>query len=516
MKWLNVYRIRLVSVGFIAAIVLGCVELANGATITVGPELGCDFDTIQAGINAASDGDTVLVASGEYVIIEPITFRGKAITVQSETGQDETTIRMGTPADTNRGSVVVFENNETAASVLIGFTITGGKGGFYFPSANAFGAGGIFFNASSGTVRDCAIVQNSTEYGGGVTCAYACSPTLINCSIAENSAAKDGGGVHVVFEASLTLTNCTIRGNSAKATAFPTGLGGGLCCYENSLLTMINCTITANSAGFSSGGVFCGPTSSVTMTHCTITSNTSQRWSGAMECAHGSAILTNCLIARNTATSGCGGVACAWTDGSMTISNCSIWGNKAGQSSGGIAIWQGSTATVTNSIIWGNEAPNGHEISVEDPGSTLTIAYSNLAGGQAEVPLQGNSILNWGEGNIDADPCFADTDEDDFYLKSQAGRWDPKSQTWVQDTVTSSCIDAGDPMSPIGWEPFPNGGFVNMGAYGYTLEASKSYFGEPICETIVAGDINGDGQVNRTDLEIMALHWTDDEPLSLP
>jgi hypothetical protein len=55
-----------------------------------------------------------------------------------------------------------------------------------------------------------------------------------------------------------------------------------------------------------------------------------------------------------------------------------------------------------------------------------------------------------------------------------------------------------------------------MGAYGGTTEASKTYFGEPVCETIVAGDINGDGQINRADLEIMALHWTDDVPLPLP
>ena len=71
-------------------------------------------------------------------------------------------------------------------------------------------------------------------------------------------------------------------------------------------------------------------------------------------------------------------------------------------------------------------------------------------------------------------------------------------------------------MSPINLEPFPNGGFVNMGVYGGTSETSKSYFGEPICETIVSGDINGDGQVNRADLEIIALHWTDDEPVPLP
>ena len=95
-------------------------------------------------------------------------------------------------------------------------------------------------------------------------------------------------------------------------------------------------------------------------------------------------------------------------------------------------------------------------------------------------------------------------------------RWDPDSQTWVQENVTGPCIDTGDPMSPIGLESFPNGGFVNMGAYGSTPEASKSYFGEPICETIIAGDINGDCKVDWTDLEIMALHWTDNEPLSLP
>ena len=71
-------------------------------------------------------------------------------------------------------------------------------------------------------------------------------------------------------------------------------------------------------------------------------------------------------------------------------------------------------------------------------------------------------------------------------------------------------------MSPIGLEPFPSGGFVNMGAYGGTPEASKAYFGKPVCETIVAGEINGDGQVNRADLEIMAMHWTDDVPLPLP
>jgi len=52
-----------------------------------------------------------------------------------------------------------------------------------------------------------------------------------------------------------------------------------------------------------------------------------------------------------------------------------------------------------------------------------------------------------------------------------------------------------------------NGRGINMRAYGGTPEASKSYFGEPVCETIVAGDINGDCMVNMTDLAILAHNW---------
>jgi len=79
--------------------------------------------------------------------------------------------------------------------------------------------------------------------------------------------------------------------------------------------------------------------------------------------------------------------------------------------------------------------------------------------------------------------------------------------------VTSPCIDAGAPMSPIGLEPFPNGGIINMGVFGGTAEGSKSYFGKPPCETIVAGDVNGDCEINFLDFQLMALHWCEDHNL---
>ncbi len=459
---------------------------AQARTVIVGPGTSYDFGSIQAGIDAAVDEDTVLVAPGEYVITEPITFRGKAITVQSEAGPNQTTIRMGTPSDPNRGSVVVFENNETDASVLDGFTITGGRGcRLWDPLDSEFdwSGGGICFDASSGTVRNCAIVQNRVEKrGGGVYCAYSCSPRLIDCIIADNSSTESGGGLIAQLGPSLTLTNCILRGNSTGSC------GGGVAGWDGSL----------------------------TLTDCAIVSNTAQRYGGGIYWAHGSGTVTNSVTARNTAAQGGGGL-CLYYSG-FTVSNCTIWGNSAGDElgGGGLGYYFGSSSTtITNCIMWGNTASMGPEISLMG-GIKLSVAYSNVAEGQAGAYVGSDSTLDWAEGNIDADPYFADPDNGNYRLKSQAGRWDANSQTWIQDDVTSPCIDAGDPMNPIGWESFPNGGFVNMGAYGGTAEASKSYFGEPICETIVAGDINGDCQVNRADLEIMALHWTDDEPLPLP
>ena len=114
-----------------------------------------------------------------------------------------------------------------------------------------------------------------------------------------------------------------------------------------------------------------------------------------------------------------------------------------------------SSPTLTNCIFWGN-SPD------EIYGDNIGVIYSNVQGGFG------------GEGNIEVDPVFADPENGDYHLKSQTGRYDPDSKTWVVDDVTSPCIDAGDPIGAIDLEPDPNGGRINMGAYGGTSEASKS------------------------------------------
>ena len=73
-----------------------------------------------------------------------------------------------------------------------------------------------------------------------------------------------------------------------------------------------------------------------------------------------------------------------------------------------------------------------------------------------------------------ADPLFADSGADDYHLKSEYGRYVPSTETFTNDAVSGPCLDMGDPTMRVVNEQQPAGNRVNMGAYGNTLEASKS------------------------------------------
>lgn len=271
--------------------------------------------------------------------------------------------------------------------------------------------------------------------------------------------------------------------------------------------------------------------SNVIIRNCTFVGNAAGRFGGGMLTSGGVLSMTNCVFAGNRARSLGGAMLCRLSQ--ATVGNCTMVGNRAGSSGGGIVWRHGSEGSVSDSILWDNSAAAGAQLGVYgsfEP-STLTVEHCLMMGGEGAVRVEPNDGLDWGDGNIDSDPCFADaghwdvngTPEDanddfwvmgDYHLKSQGGRWDPNEggptgplRGWTIDEVTSPCIDGGHPNSPIGFEPFPNGGRINMGAYGGTSEASKSYFGAAPCETIVAGDVNGDCVVNFLDFGIMGLHW---------
>ena len=322
-----------------------------------------DYATIQAAIDAAAEGDTVLVAPGEYVITEPITYRGKGITVRGEAGPDVTTIRMAAvPADPNRASVIIFENGETNAAMLEGVKITGGEGTLCIDDGSILG-GGACCRDSSPMLFKCVISGNAAEwgygtgYGGGVYCSGS-SPTLTECTIAGNHAIEDGGGIYCESGSSPTLTDCTISSNSAWD-----GCGGGLYYNSDSSPTLNRCIISGNWASYGGGGVYCAGGVLSTITDCTITNNGGWPGGGVVCGGASSPILTNCIITENETVCkdgdvGGGGVTCY--NSSPILINCMISENVmqgTGGYGGGGLYCQNSSPILINCAIIGNTTP---------------------------------------------------------------------------------------------------------------------------------------------------------------
>jgi predicted outer membrane repeat protein len=502
---------RVLKINFIILLLLTTCGLASVHRVP------SDYPTIQAGIDASIDGDTVFVEPGTYTGDgnRDIDFKGKAITVKSENRSQTCIIDCnGTEEELHRG--FYFHNGEEANSVLQGFTIINGYA--------RYEGGGIFCNASSPFIKNCIVAENTAHSGGGIAC-NSSNAVIVNCTIVGNRAEMDrGGGIFCLYGRPHIL-ECLITEN----TAFESG-GGIKCDYSDPTIT--RCIIRNNAADVG-GGVEIGNRyghdglSLLTMTNCLITGNRA-KWGGGMYCK-GENTITNCFIIGNKAEGSGGGISCG---GEIIILNCTISDNRTDYYFGGGGIQFRSAGKVSNSIIHGNITPReeGKEIYLGPYGAggcrpdSIKITHSVVGSDPNAINIPFCVSGEW----LYVDPLFAqpgywdpnDTPDNpnddiwvdgDYHLKSQAGRWDPVSKSWVIDDVTSPCIDTGDPNSPIGLEPFPNGGRINMGAYGGTAEASKSYFGEPLCQTIIAGDINGDCKVDFQDFALMAAHWLGDK-----
>jgi len=205
----------------------------------------------------------------------------------------------------------------------------------------------------------------------------------------------------------------------------------------------------------------------------------------------------------------------AVTSSAATLENCIIKG-MAGVTAFGVQI-EGPGSTIKNCTVYG--APCGILINntvstlkntiifVDGPGSTgiddsssllgsATCDYNDLfAQNSAAIGNYGGdlctSLLAWqGASGKDANstsagPWFGATGTTtDFHLKSRAGRYQPSlglppeaPGAWVIDYVTSACIDAGDPLDSYSLEPDYNGLCINMGAYGNSEQASKTWHG---------------------------------------
>ena len=397
-----------------------------------------EYETIQSAINAAEEGDTIIIAPGSYTGVgnHYMDFMGKSITIRS-VDPDNPNIVASTIIDCNsnenqRFRAFRFHSKENISSILAGLTITG-----------------------------C-----SSQYGGAILCQN-CSPTIKNCNFIANKASSGGGAIENEDNGNPTLIGCTFRGNSAL------DYGGGIRNHKSNPK------------------------------------------------------LLNCMFIGNSANNG-GGIQ-NQIDSNPVLINCTFIGNLSTDSGGGIYSDDTSSLTMTNCILWDNRNTISVGELTQINGGTPIINYSCIQGWTGGLG---------GIGNIGANPLFADAENCDYHLKSQAGRWDPESESWIMDDVTSLCIDAGDPNSDWTAELWPHGRRINMGAYGGTPQASMSTnnvgntadfdndgfvgFADIIkltnrwldTETLIAEDLDRNGAVDYGDFAILGANWHNEQSTS--
>ncbi|MCF8229622.1 MAG: hypothetical protein K9J24_11790 [Bacteroidales bacterium] len=259
----------------------------------------------------------------------------------------------GTSGDDNCAHVLYHPDglNLTSASILDGFTITGGNANGPDPHIKA---GGLYLYDSSPTIQNVIFKSNQAIELGGAVYVYNSTSEFSNVSFIENISA--GGGGLYVSTGSPVMNNSVFTGNVSSAD------GGALSTHSSSP-TLTNALFSSNSAGNNGGAII----------------------------FYSSSVQFN-----------------------ATLSNVTLSDNQAGVSGGGIRFASNnaaSTLNINNSIIWGNTAPtSGNELSLVSNGNT-TMNYSCFKNATNDVQVQ-NGTFTITNNNHSSNPLFVNTSGD--------------------------------------------------------------------------------------------------------
>jgi uncharacterized protein DUF5648 len=426
---------------------LAAPSLMLGATLEVDADGRASYATIQAAVDAAADGDTVVLRPGTYTGAgnRDIDLQRKAITIQSTDPEDADIVSatildcQGTVHDPHRGFDAVDFSGE-----ISGLTVTGGV---------ASDGGAIYCYNSDLILTHCRILDNATlsgeargesdgGSGGGI---YGLDSTveIIDCLISGNATgagmesrdATGGSGGHGagLYATQATIDRCIIQGNTCGAGGDSTDTGRG-----------------TGGPGGDGGGVFCQV---------------------SLEISNSLLVGNRCGLGGDGATVGDNGQGGGIWCGSGRIDHCTIADNVAVQRRSwlitdtmddlGAGVFCSADTTITNAIVWGNTPDQllGQDCSL--------VTYSNIEGG----------VCSDSRSNIAIDPLFV-----------LAGHWADASDpavtvepeedgaVWTSGNYrlsgTSPCIDAGDPAhagdadeTDIEGQGRAFGAATDMGAY---------------------------------------------------
>ena len=530
----------------------------SGAAFCTEIHVPADQPSIQAGINAAVDGDTVIISPGRYV--ENIDFLGKAITVRS-TDPLNTDVVAATIIDGNQsGTCVTFRTGEDRDSVISGFTITNGGqavgGGVRCEYSHGAGSSPTICNNTIAGNTQCGVfidiagyplVLNNTiswndglnAYGGGL---WSYGSAVVVGNIFEGNSAISGGGAICCIDPrrlNLIIVNNRCVGNTGRFGSAICVLGycedamiagnvidgngnddgretvyidGTRACVagneitHNNDRTVLFCfdstvSISANVILSNDGaGVFVGPSPRASVADMTGNIILWNKGPG-VQLSNSPSWVSGNLIAGNQ------DMAVYCSDSDCAFINNTVMDNGISMAMGGILLDGGSSWSIHNCLMRENGAAGADQIRLtywsQNYIPHVSIDHSNIEGGIDSIDVKPGATLVWGPGNIDADARFV-----------RPGRWDdagtpddPSDDVYVPGDYRllpgSPCIDAGtndvdNPDTPE-VETLPATDIA-----GVTRVIDGDFSGTATVDIgayeFLPGDADGDGRVTLIDL----------------
>ncbi len=479
--------------------------------------------TISKGLQCSDRGDIIIVADGVYRGGKNLQlhFDNEEVTLKSTNGPDGCVLNF-------YGDNYFWNFNSDVKTLINGFTIKGitneiikvyqqNKLEFdncIFENNTLEYVNSLITCYEQGSLKlnNCIFRNNIVEQGSIVKSSGFANIEVLGCELTENISLYDYSIISCMGDCNTVIANTQVDENW--------NYGGskirGIYCSGSANVKIIGCDITNNSSDYYASGIVCEDTANVIISGCNISNNSSMKDNYGICVRNGYTTkikIENCIISDNSFSAqgyneGCGIFA---EEGILEVVNCLI----SGHPECGILIGSKvEKAMIKNCTIidnidacdsFGIRSYNKHTIFenciLKDNGNNqlygkyIVVSYSDISDNTDHI---------WpGFGNLNADPLFADPNNGDYHLLSQAGRWDPDSQQWVRDDVSSPCIDGGDPTDWVGDEPAGSGGRINMGYFGGTAQASKTDF----CNGSLPGDINRDCVVNFVDFALMTSNW---------